>query len=692
MPLLPDQKFSTFADGGDVAVSDTIVGLRGGINTKFNYTGQLPPGYVVPISQGGTGATTAAGARVNLGLGTMSVQNANAVAITGGTATLSTLTLLTPLAKASGGTSVTSATVTPTALEFSAWDGNRNLYANNFVDGYQTIVTSAGTTTLTSASPYITLFQGATTHTLIMPSAATLLLGWPFLLINDSAGSITVKSSGLNNIVVIPFGSRATLICVNTALTTAAAWDLEFSASGGGVTSVTGTINQVTASPTTGNVVLSLPQDIDITSSPEFVSLKLSSGLVYDINGNKSFEFIPAAGTPVNYGAVITGAAGNGVQWVSGGADINVDAFFISKGTGKIYLVSQNTTNPLNIYNGTLSGMVPQHLTTFNFANTAATRNVTFQDASGTLAFLTDIPAGSPSVLSRTNDTNVTITLGGTPNTALLQAVSLTMGWSGQLSLARGGTNASLTASNGGIVYSDASAFAILAGTATAGQMLRSGTSTAPTWSTATWPATTTINQLLYSSAANTVAGLATANNGILVTSSGGVPSIGNTVGAGLTMPSITFNTTTGVVGTTTNNDAAAGSVGEYVSSTIASGSAVSLTNATSANVTSISLTAGDWDVWGSVVFTGGSTTLVFFVIGGLNSTSATLPATDQQSITFIGSAGIAVFNTISRISTPAPTQRFSLSGTTTIYLIANASFTTSTCSAYGYISARRRR
>ena len=38
----------------------------------------------LPLSQGGTGATTAANARTNLGLGTLATQNANAVAITGG--------------------------------------------------------------------------------------------------------------------------------------------------------------------------------------------------------------------------------------------------------------------------------------------------------------------------------------------------------------------------------------------------------------------------------------------------------------------------------------------------------------------------------------------------------------------------------------------------------------------------------
>lgn len=189
------------------------------------------------------------------------------------------------------------------------------------------------------------------------------------------------------------------------------------------------------------------------------------------------------------------------------------------------------------------------------------------------------------SALTIGNDTNVTLTLGGTPATALLHAASITAGWTGTLSsarggtgvnngtstitiggnvtysgaftftgtltnttavtfptsgtlattsqiptlplsLANGGTNANLTANNGGIFYSTASAGAILAGTATANQVLLSGSSTTPAWSTATYPATTTANQLLYSSATNTVGGLTSANGGVLVTSNSGVPSI----------------------------------------------------------------------------------------------------------------------------------------------------------------------
>lgn len=149
------------------------------------------------------------------------------------------------------------------------------------------------------------------------------------------------------------------------------------------------------------------------------------------------------------------------------------------------------------------------------------------------------------------------------------------------VSLAHGGTNANLTASNGGIFYSTSTAGAILAGTSTANQMLMSGASTTPAWSTNTWPATDTKGDILYASAANTISGLgigstgniltiaaglpawttttypstnaintimyassanvlgviAAANSSVLISSSGGVPSMSTTLPAGLTIP-----------------------------------------------------------------------------------------------------------------------------------------------------------
>jgi hypothetical protein len=71
--------------------------------------------------------------------------------------------------------------------------------------------------------------------------------------------------------------------------------------------------------------------------------------------------------------------------------------------------------------------------------------------------------------LTSTNDTNVTVTLGGTPSTALLRAASITLGWSGQLAVGRGGTGASTL--TGVLIGNGTSAVTAVAGTAS--QLLR---------------------------------------------------------------------------------------------------------------------------------------------------------------------------------------------------------------------------
>lgn len=66
-------------------------------------------------------------------------------------------------------------------------------------------------------------------------------------------------------------------------------------------------------------------------------------------------------------------------------------------------------------------------------------------DGAGNLSFtqVTASMIGSGAALTKVDDTNVTLTLGGTPSTALLAATSITVGWSGTLAVARGGTGAS---------------------------------------------------------------------------------------------------------------------------------------------------------------------------------------------------------------------------------------------------------
>lgn len=71
-----------------------------------------------------------------------------------------------------------------------------------------------------------------------------------------------------------------------------------------------------------------------------------------------------------------------------------------------------------------------------SFVKTGATGTNILLDDGNTLAVST-IPTVTPSALTKVDDTNVTLTLGGSPSTALLQGVSLTLGWTGTLADSR---------------------------------------------------------------------------------------------------------------------------------------------------------------------------------------------------------------------------------------------------------------
>ncbi len=97
--------------------------------------------------------------------------------------------------------------------------------------------------------------------------------------------------------------------------------------------------------------------------------------------------------------------------------------------------------------------------------------------------------------------------------------------WNGStIDVAHGGTGRTTLTNHGVLVGAAAGAITQLA-TGSAGQVLQSaGAAADPTYSTATYPSTTTISQILYSSSNNVVAGLATANRAVLTTNSTGVP------------------------------------------------------------------------------------------------------------------------------------------------------------------------
>lgn len=113
-------------------------------------------------------------------------------------------------------------------------------------------------------------------------------------------------------------------------------------------------------------------------------------------------------------------------------------------GGGSVTSVSLSLPNIFSVTGSpvTTSGTLTGALTEQN-ANKVLAGPASGGDAAPSFRSLVsnDIPSAA---LTRTNDTNVTLTLGGSPNTALLANTSLMLGWSGQLSLARGGTGVSL--------------------------------------------------------------------------------------------------------------------------------------------------------------------------------------------------------------------------------------------------------
>jgi hypothetical protein len=185
------------------------------------------------------------------------------------------------------------------------------------------------------------------------------------------------------------------------------------------------------------------------------------------------------------------------------------------------------------ILSGTIGGAAPV-FTTATYPRTTTINQILYSSAANVISGLATLAsgvlvtsAGGVPSISTTLPTNLAMQTPASIN--LTNATNVPAGQiSGIIPLVNGGTNADLSAavSNGGIVWSNATQMQILAGTATASQVLLSGSSATPAWSTATYPATTSINQLLYSSAANVISGLTATANGTLITGAAGIPSI----------------------------------------------------------------------------------------------------------------------------------------------------------------------
>lgn len=183
-------------------------------------------------------------------------------------------------------------------------------------------------------------------------------------------------------------------------------------------------------------------------------------------------------------------------------------------------------------------------------------------------------------------------------------------------------------------------------GPGSAGQILQSNGTANPSYTTATYPATTTVNQLLYSTANNIVGGVTANPNRFLTTTSAGIPQFAQTYITGTWTPSLLINASaTGITYTT--------QVGGYTQI----GNVVTFWGVVALSSKGVSV--GDINIIGYPVFTGGNGSNQWHTVINTtgwtlasynniyaqfnnNTNSSTLIATGQgQSIVFVTNSQI---------------------------------------------------
>ncbi|MEP6827908.1 MAG: hypothetical protein ABJA10_07520 [Aestuariivirga sp.] len=254
-----------------------------------------------------------------------------------------------------------------TGVAPAAQDANLNISANNFLAGYATTATAAGTTTLTVSSKALQFFTGVTTQTVVLPVTSTLVLGQSFTVVNNSTGAIAVNSSGSNLILSVTSGNTGIFTTILTSGTTAASWSKTYISSGAG----SGTVTSITCGNGMSGGTITTTGQCDVNYVPN-IRQTVATGPV-DTAGLPTF--LPATSASLN----ITS------QNVTSSAPLTITA---AQGAGSTGPVNNTTISTANL---TWTGV------------TASNTNYLYVNAStGATGFTTVLPiyqfGGTPAV------------------------------------------------------------------------------------------------------------------------------------------------------------------------------------------------------------------------------------------------------------------------------------------------------
>lgn len=391
-----------------------------------------------------------------------------------------------------------------------------------------TQATSGGTTTLTLASQTVQRFTGTSNQTVVLPNATTLSVGMYFLIANDSTGTLTVNNASSSLIAtVLPSNSVSLRLITNGSA--AGLWTVENNYTAIPASSISGIVplaNGGTALSNVasqGGIAYGTSSGISLTAAQISGQAIISQGTGAPIGYNPTPGGVLFAGTS---GAISESASTfswdsstSRLQVGGGGNTLNIHGttsgsnFTVSaQGASNIYEVGIHrhnaTTNPglylarsrgseaapSIVQNGDLLGVMDG--LGFDGTDYEIGAQIDYvvdgtpgsNDMPGAILFKTTPDGSFTPATAATISNDKTLTLYGALDTALdVSGVVITstagvISSRSQLQLVNGGTNANITASNGGVAFSTASAISI-GPVGTSGQYLRSNGANTPTWS-----------------------------------------------------------------------------------------------------------------------------------------------------------------------------------------------------------------
>jgi hypothetical protein len=309
--------------------------------------------------------------------------------------------------------------------------------------------------TLTGTGPYVIDISSSSND-------VTVSAGTGISLSESPANTLVVTNSAPDQTVTLTEGSNVTITGTYPNFTIAAT-------PGAGVTDLT-----FTGASTPYSLNSSTGTDVTFASGSGITLSRSSNELTItavDQSTTNELQTIANTSDATSHTVTLSNSGGT-VQLVEGtGVTLTTTG---TSGAGVVTIAATNNGTVTNFSAGDLSPLfttTEANTTTtpaLTFALTNAGANTYFGNATGSTAAPSYTSAGS---LTKTDDTNVTLTLGGNPTTSLLRSTSLTLGWTGQLAVSRGGTGAG---SLSGILQGNGtSAVTAITNSSTVGQVLR---------------------------------------------------------------------------------------------------------------------------------------------------------------------------------------------------------------------------